>query len=190
MRNNFILLVFAILSFGLLFWVKSSDQEDLRRKKLANHKPQEYMRHAFVTIFSESGSLKNELSAKYWAYLPDAELSILTLPHLSIYKPDGSIWLIDAKKGRVKQPTIGNIEQLELQDEVVIERPETKTTIPLKLETTELNYYPKKEFAESEQWVVMNKPGLKMTGVGLRAYLNQGSMELLRDVKTYYTVTR
>ena len=163
MKNNFILIALALFSIGLLFFVKSQDHKPQNNTQVKKH-PQEYMTHFFVTVFSTEGHLKNKLSANYWAYQPETEGSTLTTPHLVIYKPD-------------------------LHDNVVINRPAKDTIAPLTLETHHLYYQPNKEYAETDQFVVMTKPGLKISGIGMRAFLDKGSVELLRDVKTYYTST-
>lgn len=186
MKNNFILIVLALLSITLLFFVKSHEHKLLKNVHIERN-PQEYMTHFFATVFTEKGLLKNKLSAKYWAYQPEIEGSTLTTPHLVIFKPDGSLWTIDADRGFIKQPNIGTLDQIILHNNVVINRPATDAFIPMTLETNELLYQPSQEYAESDQFVVMTKPGLKISGVGMRAFLNQGSVELLRDVKTYYT---
>jgi len=188
-RNNLFLLLIALLSFGLSALIKAKP-ETVPKTHIAKKDPQEYMKGVFVTIFTEQGLLKDELSAHYWAYLPEAKISTLVTPQLIVYKPDGTTWIINAKRGKIKQPTLGTIEQIALQEEVVLERPATKITLPIKLETEELRYQPKKQYAESDVFITMTKPDLKITGTGLRAFLDQSSVELLRDVKTYYTVTR
>jgi LPS export ABC transporter protein LptC len=159
---------------------------------IANSKknPQEYMQAVFVTIFTEQGFLKDELSANNWAYLPEAQASTLVMPRLIVHKPDGTVWTIQARKGNITQPTLGTIEKITLQQEVILERPATETVVPIKLETDELHYQPQKQYATSDQFITMIRPNLKITGTGLRAFLDQSSVELLRDVKTYYTVTR
>ncbi len=187
MRNTIIVVIAAILSIGLLVFVKS---EQPRLVAYTEKKPQEYMKQVLVSIFTEQGFLKSKLSANYWGYLPEIALSNLQKPKLMIYKPDGSAWSICANTGKVEQPTLGSIEQIILEDEVVLERPATATVFPIKLETRELRYQPKKQFAESHQLVTMTKPGLTITGIGLRAYLEQNSVELLQDVKTHYTLNK
>ncbi len=188
MRNNILLTCAAVFSLVLLFLLKPS-QEALEKKN-SLRRPQEYMTNVFITTFTETGALKNKLSALYWAYLPEKEISTLTKPHLTVFKPDGSFWFIHAATGQIKQPNIGVIDQITLQQQVVLERPQTTASTAVKLETEELHYQPKKHYAESEKFVTLTKPGLKITGTGLRAFLDQSSVELLRDVKTYYTLTR
>ncbi len=186
MKNNFILIAFALLSIGLLFFVKSEDHK-LQTNIQAKKRPQEYMTHFFVTIFSTEGLLKNELSANYWAYQPETAGSTVTAPHLVIYKPNGTRWTIDADRGFVKQANIGALDQIDLHSHVVINRPAVDTLVPMTLETNDLYYQPNKEYAETDQFVVMTKPGLKISGIGMRAFLDKGFVELLSDVKTCYT---
>ena len=191
-KNNFfnlILLGLAFLSFVLLFLVKSTEYIADPLKAYLEKKPQEYMTSAFVTIFTEDGMLKNELSAKYWAYLPAKKKSTFSTPHLTIYKPDGSLWHIDAQKGEALQPSIGTIEKIILQNEVVLNRPRSVSADPIQVNTEEVDYYPKRQYAENDKFVKMNKPGLTITGIGLRAFLENGAVELLNNVKTSYTVS-
>lgn len=186
MKNNFILIALALFSIGLLFFVKSHDPKP-QHSTQAKKNPQEYMTHFFVTVFTTEGHLKNKLSANYWAYQPETEGSTLTTPHLVIYKPDGSLWTIDAERGFIQQANIGTLDQIDLHNNVVISRPAAGTIVPMTLETHDLYYQPSKEYAETDQFVVITKPGLTISGIGMRAFLDKGSVELLRDVKTSYT---
>jgi LPS export ABC transporter protein LptC len=185
--KTYIGLIAIILLGGFLFWVKPADKaagEDLSLSK----RPQEYMIKAFVTFYTEEGNLKNQLSADYWAYFPKIQASLLTTPHLTVYKADGTLWKVDAKKGKLQQPTLGSIEKISLQEKVILERPGTATAMPIKLETEMLDYHPKQQFAEGDQSITLIKPGLKITGIGLRAFLDKGIVELLKNVQTQYVI--
>lgn len=186
MRNHFILIVLALLSIALLFYVKSADHKP--RNRQAEIKPQEYMANFFVTIFTEDGLIKNKLSGDYWAYQPKINGSTLTTPHLMVYKPDGSVWIIDAKHAFVKQPNIGTFDEITLKNNVIIHRPAMGTITPITLKTETLLYQPSKEYAESDQLVTLIKPDLTVSGIGMRAFLDKDSVELLHNVKAAYTL--
>lgn len=188
MKNNLILSVLALLSAILLFSVKSNDKQ--YEQKIFLKKPQEYMTQLFVTLFNEQGAIKDKLSAHYWSYLPEKEISTLTQPHLTIFRPDGTQWFIHSKSGQVLQPNIGTIEKIILQKDVLLERKASAITTAVTIETEELSYQPKKNLATSSYFVRLMKPGMTITGIGLKAFLDKGSVELLNDVKTYYTVDR
>jgi len=152
--------------------------------------PQEYMKTVELTIYDTQGAIKNALSADYWAYSPQTEHSILNKPKLIIYKPDHTVWEIVAKHARVNQPNIGAIESIALSKDVVLQssQPTAMTQVAhVTVETQSLDYQPEKQYAETAQFVKMTKPALTITGIGLRAFLENNWVELLHDVKTYYT---
>lgn len=184
MKTNIILIMLVLT--GILMLISPFDKKSHNYFRI-DKKPQEYMTRVSVTTYTEEGQLKNELSAHYWAYLPELDTSNLTQPHLTVYKLDGTIWHIDAKEGACTQPTLGAIENIQLKNEVVLQRQASQNTYPIRLETSALNYQPKKQYAETDQFITMTKPGLTITGVGLRAFIEQGIVELLHNVKTLYT---
>lgn len=144
------------------------------------------MKDVSVWAYTEEGMLKHHLSADYWAYVPLHQASQLTTPHLTVYKPDNTIWTIDAKRGDVTQPTLGQIDQVELSDTVILKRPPSPNLMPITLETEVLRYQPKKQYAETDQSITLTKPDLKITGVGMRAFLEKNTVELLNNVKSQF----
>lgn len=183
MKINFILIILACI--GIIFIVKH-ENTPLNERFRVDKKPQEYMTEVFITSYTEEGNLKHKMSADYWAYLPEIEQSTFTKPHLIVYRKDGTIWHIEAKSGKALQPRIGVVEQIELFEAVNLERKADHNVVPIHLQTSILRYLPKKEYAESEADVLMIKPGLQISGTGMRAFLEQSVVELLQNVKTTY----
>lgn len=179
--------ILGIASAGLIFTLFSQrDAKPEHSQKITYAHPQEYMKGVSVFSYTDEGLLKHHLSADYWAYIPEQQESELTTPHLTVYKPDNTIWTIDAKKGNVTQPSIGQIEQVELSDSVILKRPPSANLMPITLETEVLRYQPKKQYAETDQAITLIKPDLTITGVGMRAYLNKNTVELLNNVKSQF----
>lgn len=174
-----------VATLGLL-WVLTPTEKKIPSSFKTQSQPQEYMTQVSVWNFNEEGKLKHFLSAESWSYLPADESSLLTTPHLTVYKPDNSVWKIDAKQGVVTQPNIGTIDQVELQDSVVLQRPAAPSLDPILIETQKICYKPKENKAETDQFITLTKPELKITGVGMRALLDTNSVELLNNVKTHY----
>jgi len=152
--------------------------------------PQEYMTNLTLTTYNEDGSLKDSLSAQHWAYLPEQNLSVVEKPHLTVYKPDQTFWNIDALHGKIEQPTLGSIEKITLQEKVTLERPQSATASFILVKSNEMQYLPKIQYAKTDELVTITKQGLQVTGTGMRAFLDKGSMELLHNVKTFYTKAR
>ncbi len=175
----------AIIVFSLIFWFSPYEKTKDLSFPIASQ-PEEYMSEVKVWNYTEEGHLKHYISANYWAYIPETASSRLTAPHLIVYKPDQTIWKIDAERGNVKQPNIGRIDQVELLGGVVLERPSTQTEAPIKVETQVIRYQPKKQYAETDEFITLTKPDLKITGTGMRAFLDKSFVELLHNVKTSY----
>jgi LPS export ABC transporter protein LptC len=183
-KKNIVLAFLTLLSL-FVFWKAQSTSPKLI-PTISFKKPQEYMKNLRVSRFTDAGSLKEKMSADEWAYLPEKAISTLKNPHLNTFKPDGTEWIVTAKKGNIKQPSLGALEEIFLEKTVVLRRPETKKVTPILIETEELNYNPGKAYAENDVFVTIQKPGFKITGIGLQAFLDKDILELKRDVKTYY----
>lgn len=175
----------ALILLSLVFWLSPFEKTKDINFQLARQ-PEEYMSGVTVWNYSDKGDLKHYLSTAYWAYLPETGASTLTSPHLKVYKPDQTMWQIDAERGKVKQPNIGRIEQVELLGSVIMQRPATKKEMPIKVETETIRYEPKKEYAETDDFITLTKPDLTITGTGMRAFLDKSFVELLHNVKTCY----
>lgn len=179
---------FTWFLIGLAFlslWAYRKTQDPKENWVNTPHLPQEYMKTVTVKMYQKNGDIKNALSAHYWAYSPEFSRSILKGPRLTIFKPENA-WQIAAQYAQVNQPDIATIQAIELRQDVVLNRPATAKTQPVRVETQSLNYKPEKQYAETQQFVKMTKPALTITGVGLRAFLENNWVELLHDVKTYY----
>lgn len=178
-----------IFVLSLVYWLTPFEKD----KEFHFHpasQPEEYMSEVKVWNFSETGELKHYLSAHDWAYRPETASSKLTTPHLIVYKPDQSVWEINAKGGHIKQPDIGRVEQVELIGNVVLERLATNKEMPIKVETEVVRYQPKSQYAETDQFLTLTRPDLTITGTGMRAFLDKSFVELLSNVKTSYVPNR
>ncbi len=179
-----ILFSIIIAAFGLI-WFLDPLKTTTTPMRMLKH-PQEYVKSATTWEFSPEGALKSELNVSFWAYLPETDTSRLIKPHLTVYKPDHSIWHIDAKRGVLKQPTLGTIEDIELFEQVVLLQPSTPQNPYIKLETESLRYNPEKNYAETHDLITMTKPDMKVMGRGMQAFLDKNTVSLLHDVKTYF----
>lgn len=181
-KNAFIVLAL----FGMIFWFflqKQPLQPAAQRKK-----PQEYMARLIITNYNEAGAPKEQMSADYWEFIPINQRSDLTNPKVKIYKPNGDIWFLSARKALAWHPTIGEkITQLDLTGDVVIERPAENNATPTKINTLALQYFPAEKKVTSTEFVSMQQPGIQISGVGLLGYLEQNWIELHDKITTVYT---
>ena len=148
------------------------------------------MSNLVVTHFTETGVIKDQIYASYWAYIPALKNSALTNPKMYLNKPNGAKWIIQANYAKAWHITLeSKISKLALEKNVIIERLQTNELVPIVMKTEQVSYFPDDEFVETKQYVEMTKPGLFLSGVGLKGYLNKDVMQLLDKVKTNYETT-
>ncbi len=181
----------AIIGIALIIEI-SQDTKDPSTASIVTEEPQEYMKQLAMVTFSDQGRIKNVINAKYWAYLPQTQISTLVTPVLSFNKPgDNTIWLISAHKGSAVHPSLDSkIERLELQDNVIVEQyvgqQSTNSAATIKVETEQAYFYPETEEVKTDHFVTMTKPGLLITGTGLEGHFKKHIVKLLHNVKTSY----
>lgn len=152
--------------------------------------PQEYMKNVEVTHFNIEGNIKDKLKAEYWAYLPAEGVSKISTPKMELTKPNNNVWLVSAKYAIAKHKKLDSkITELQLNENVKIERPKKEFSTPIQLTTKQLFYFPQNEYVTTDEFVEMLKPGLQITGTGLNGYLDNNRIELKNDVKTNYIST-
>lgn len=154
-------------------------------------KPQEYMSNLVVANFDETGHLKEKLQAEYWAFIPRSGSSILQMPHVTVYKENGNVWHLSALKALAWHPTMRDkITQIDMSDNVIIERTAENDAVPTKITTDELRYFPPKEMLSSDSLITMQQPGISISGVGMLGYLDKNWIELRDKISTVYQANR
>lgn len=180
-------LLLLSLTLALVFYFKEIPAVKRSSKNASQAHPQEYMKTILLQAFRPDGKIKQQLKAEHWAYRPETQQSTLEQPFLIVYQADGSHWFIHSQKGFVKQRSLGSVQSIELQKNVVLERPAMQAQTPINVYTETLHYDPNTTYAHSDAWVDIHKGSFKISGLGLRGYLNRDSLELLKDVKSTYT---
>ena len=78
-------------------------------------------------------------------------------------------------------------KELRLRGKVVATSP-AETPPPTRIETEELNLFPRENRAASSATVTLTRPGLTMRGRGMRADFDRQQVSLLSDVRTRYVL--
>lgn len=174
-----------LLVVGIIMAISYYQSKSKLKSSFVSKSAQEYMTGFSVTHFTESGDLKDTLTASSWAYLPDKQYSKLEAPILSIMKSDG-LWHVSANQAYAWHKTLDQKpDKIDLWDNVVIERPEQAQLEPVLISTEKLIYFPEKEDIETDLPISMVKPDLTLTGVGMQGNLNNNFLQLKSEVKTY-----
>lgn len=112
---------------------------------------------------------------------PGAKSMRLETPQFLVPDRHGAYWDVRAQRGLV--PDDG--KELRLRGQVVAISP-AETPPPTRIETEELNLFPRENRAVSSATVTLTRPGLTMQGRGMRADFDRQQVSLLSDVRTRY----
>ncbi len=105
----------------------------------------------------------------------------LRTPLFLVPDRNGNYWEVRARQGFV--PEDG--KELRLRGDVVANSP-AQVPPPTRIETSELNLFPRANRATSTVAVTITRPGLTMRGRGLEADFNRQQVALLSDVHSRY----
>ncbi len=122
------------------------------------------------------------MKSEYLAHYPDDDSTELTKPRITLYRKEGTPWLIRSDRGWVSAEG----ELVLLSGDVTIERTSGPENRPVTVYTDDLRIRPKDQYAETDKHVVMISQNDKTEAIGLRAYIQEGRLQLLDDVKVYY----
>jgi len=186
LQGQYRLVFFLIMCVLGTSWLLYQHQSKPKTHKAINELLEEYMYNVQVENFDTEGALVQNLQAHYWAFVPKEGRSLLEHPEVTVFKKDNTHWILQAQKGQAFHEHLAvTPHHIEFWDKVILRRTGNETS-PMELQTEQLSYFPEKKFAESKQYVTLTKPGTRITGHGLKAYLDKGQVELLQDVTTYY----
>ena len=139
--------------------------------------PDFYLNQFKATEYRTSGQVRYYFVADQAQHFPDGDYTLVERPDVTLYDERGLPWLTRAMKGRVTT----NYETVKLWDQVVMQR--DTPADPLELTTRAMTLFPQRDFAETEQAVLITSLNSRITGTGMKAYLDQERVELLDDVK-------
>ncbi|MFM8453973.1 MAG: LPS export ABC transporter periplasmic protein LptC [Gammaproteobacteria bacterium] len=182
--KNFKTIFFLILLIFLSFLSIKQLKKKERSASVSFSSHREYMQDIDLSEF-EAGELKHRLQAERWKKESPLESS-LEKPKVWIFKTTEEIWTLNAETALLKNKNgQGSIHQRKFYNNILIEKLIDNVSV-LKANTQQLNYYPKMDLASSDALVILNKPGLEIEGIGLKADFKSGEIQLKQGVKTRY----
>lgn len=179
--------VLALILVGML-WFFYQQHHSSAKTSMKHTQVQEYMKKISITDYNETGAPKQKINAYSWAFVPTEKQSKIVAPRITIYKPNGDVWEISAKKAYAQHPTIqSKIESIAMHDHVKITKLDVvKNSSLSEMTTEELHYYPAEKKVTSNVLVTMQQPDLLITGVGMLGYLENSWVQLFDRTTTIY----
>jgi len=137
-----------------------------------------YVTNSRTVQYQPDGKRNYELSAEKVEHVKSSDVSLLTRPDLHSYRGTELPWHVTSERGEVGPQG----EEVELIDNVRIERNDAKGR-PTVITTSRMTVLPEKDYAETRQPVRIVAANGVTTATGMKAYLNEGRMLLLSNVR-------
>jgi len=171
---------------GLAIWLQqSSDQQIETAASTATkkkHNPDYFMEDFTITSMNEKGLPRSILVSRKMFHYPDDDSTELDNPFMTMINEIGKPWKIKADRGWVSS----NNELILLSGNVRIDRVSGPNNRPVKLFTDKLRIHPESDFAETDQPVTMISNKRRTDAIGMRAYIREGKLQLLDNVRVSY----
>ena len=140
--------------------------------------------------FDKEGHLTQEVTMTSWCHYQGQTISQLHAPTLTLFHADGGTWNVSALKGQSFQTQInGKLDKLLLTENVSVVH-QNPDKHPWDLKTQHMMFYPQTSLAETSDPVVVNGSGVEIHAIGMNANLKEHTIELLKNVKSYYVTPK
>ena len=142
-----------------------------------------YATHAHIRQFQADGKLKYDLKAPRFEHQKDTDEGLVLEPVMDLYQNSDTPWNVTSERATIAPEG----DSVELIDNVRLERIPAKGQATV-LTTTQLTVFPDQEYAQTQQAVRIEAVSGVTTAVGMKAYLKEGRMILLSNVRGQHEV--
>ena len=180
-----ILVTFPIVSIFLTLIVLNIEEIEKTQMDFPGNNSQKSVADSFINYadiinYSESGKPKNNIVADKILHYPGKVDSKLIKPNISLFRELGAPILITADNGFTNPQGTRII----LTGHVVITRERSPHNQFFQLKSPTLTIWPNKEYAETDQAVLMTTEDTIVNAIGMKAYIDVEHYLLLSNVKT------
>ncbi len=172
----------AVVSAWLLNWLSADAGGAVRTDAQG---PDYYMEDFSTVTMDRDGKPKNKLSADYMAHYPHNNNTELLKPRMEIYRENELPLYIDAEKGRV----VGDDDTISLYGVVKMREYDEAGEPVLEVSTSNVEVRLEEEYAETDSPAMIVTGTAVITGVGMRAYLPENRVEVIKHEKTIINAT-
>ena len=143
--------------------------------------PDIYIEGAAITKFAADGGIRYRLWSDRIKQFEVPGVTYFESPAIQLHQKSGPPWRANAARGELRQrPTDGGAreEHLRLSDDVALTR-RYDDGRRFALTTAALDVYPARQYAATDQAVMIETSGSKTTAAGFEADMERGWMKLL-----------
>lgn len=181
-RTGVLVLLLTVAASGWL--LQQLEELDRREGDLQSHDPDYFMENFTQTTMNAEGRPQHRLNADLMLHYPDDGSTELVRPKLEVYNEAPSPWHVMADKGWVNKDN----DLVLLTGEVQIWREGEDGRREVEVITRDVRVLPRDRYAETDQAATIRAPGTVYHAIGMRAKLNEDTLELLNRVRGRHEV--
>lgn len=183
-RTIFSIAAMVLLAAATQYWLQSVDDGPLPASRSTDLTSEYTLDDFTLSAMNDEGQLAFEVTAPRLEENPEDRSAEIQSPEITIYEASEARWQVQAQTGWISH----DAKTLRLQGDVSIQRQsnsndQTTTTI----DTSDMTVFPKRQEARTRAPVEIRRPGLILSGVGMRANLRKERYQILSQVRVRYT---
>ncbi|MFI8745367.1 LPS export ABC transporter periplasmic protein LptC [Pseudomonas sp. NPDC077186] len=181
--NYLIFALIAALVAALGYWNIAPNGDRQAQSAGSDNAVDFYVLGARTVQFQDDGKLHYRMTADKLEHIKSTDITLVDTPKLDLYRGNELPWKVTSQRAEVSP---GGVE-VELIDKVRIARTDAKGR-PTIITSSRMTVIPDKEYAQTQQAVRIVAANGVTTAQGMKAYLNDGRMLLLSNVRGQHEV--
>jgi lipopolysaccharide export system protein LptC len=173
MINRLTALSSLIIAFALTInWFMADSEREV--DFIPRNEPDLYMLNATINHFDLEGELQHRIAANRFTHFPLTDVTTLKFPALALGKTgESDPWEITSRDGRILPASDYRKEVVELWRNVLASQSGNGSKL-VTIETNSLTLYPGREYAETDEPVLIKNQSGRTTAAAMRAFLDTG----------------
>ncbi len=175
------LFLFLLLALGAAFsgWIYFTASHSISAQEASRKDtPDAFAENIIVSTLNPNGQLTQRLWAEYSEHFPKRDTTRLQTMRMELQRNDGPPWQVKSAQALIMKGG----EKVQLSGNVELHRAGGPANKRTEAYTDLIDFWPDRDYAETDKPVRFQQPGLEVTAVGMRAYLEKDEVELLSRV--------
>lgn len=178
----------VVLVLGLLWQLFGQSDQDRADSAspadtLIESEPDIYGHGVTFTQLRDDGSLQYQLTASAIRQFQDNNLTSMVSPSLKLHNPQQPPWDIRSNHGYIRGAETGGENKEEvvyLREEVLLEQNDPERGF-ITMRSEAMYFYPDRQYAETDQGVMIDTQVGRTRAAGMQAYLDTGLLKLMSN---------
>lgn len=181
----------SLVLAAALFFQPSLPTEDRRPQPGLSDEPDLVIESAVIRQYRDSGDLRYLLRSPLIEHYQDQALTLLEEPDLELHDQPEPPWRVTARRGVIRNASEsrqGGDEEVELEEDVQMQQTFDDGRRYV-LSTPSITLYPQREYAETDQNVMITTHAGRTKAVGLEGSLGEGLLKMYsNDEQRVHTI--